>query len=160
MSIQNKESEKKRPTREDEEYVKCSETSIIKVKGGFSPFTKHLIYLGSYISYSLLDDYDIDAHLAVGNSSMGALAKFWTYASVDSCSRYLIFLAIPISLILWGCEIWVIWTSLLKKLELFPYRSICRILGIIMAEVKGQRITNETVRRIFNILNIEEQIAT
>ena len=42
LSIQKKESEKKRCTREDEEYAKWKETEIIKVKGGFVTFTKHL----------------------------------------------------------------------------------------------------------------------
>ena len=55
-SINNKMSEKKRRTCEDKEYVKCSETAIIKVKGGFFTFTKNFKYLGSYISYSLRDD--------------------------------------------------------------------------------------------------------
>ena len=68
---------------------------------------------------------------------MGALAKFWTYASVDNHSKYLIFLAIPINLLLY-------WTSFLKKLEVFLHHSIQRILGISMTEVKYQHITNET----------------
>ena len=71
------------------------------------------------------------------------------------------FLVIPINLLLWGCESWALWTSLLKKLEVFLHRRIRRILGISMNEVKDQRIKNETVRRnCFGILNIEEQIAT
>ena len=85
---------------------------------------------------------------------MGALAKFWTYASVDNHSKYLIFLAIPINLLLYR-------TSFLKKLEVFLHHSIQRILGISMTEVKYQHITNETVKRkFFDIPNIKKQIAT
>ena len=92
---------------------------------------------------------------------MGALAKFWTDASVDNRSKYLIFLAIPINLLIWGCEIWALWSPLLKKLEVLLHCSIRRILGISMTEVKDQLIKNETVRRkFFDILNFEEQIAT
>ena len=47
LSVQKKDSEKKRRTREDGEYAKCSETVIIKVKGGFVTFTNHFKYLGS-----------------------------------------------------------------------------------------------------------------
>ena len=50
LSIQNKETDKKRRTREDEEYAKCSETEIINIKGEFVTFTKHFKYLDSYIS--------------------------------------------------------------------------------------------------------------
>ena len=92
---------------------------------------------------------------------MGDLAKFWTDASVDNHIKYLIFLAIPINILLWGCESWVLRTSLLKKLEVFPHRRFRRIIGISMTEVKNKCITNETVRRSFlNILKIKEQIAT
>ena len=92
---------------------------------------------------------------------MGALAKFWTDASVDNRRKYLIFLAIPINLLLCGCEIWSLQTSLLKKLEVFLHRSIRRILGISLAEVKDQHITNYTVsKKFFGIPNIEKNIAT
>ena len=48
-----------------------------------------------------------------------------------------------------------------KKLEVFLHCSIQRILGIIVAEVKYQHITNEIVRnKFFDITNIEKQIAT
>ena len=122
------------------------------MKGGFVTFTKHFKCLGSYILYSLHGDYDIDTRPAAGNASMVALAKFWTYTSVNNRRKYLIFLAIPINLLLWGCEIWAIWTSLLKNIEVFLHRSIQCILGISMTEVKYQHITNETVRRkLFDI---------
>ena len=92
---------------------------------------------------------------------MGALAKFWAYASSDNGIKYLIFLAIPINMLSRGCESWALWTSLLKKLIIFLHRSIQRILGISMTEVKYQHVVNETVRRnVFDILNIKEQIAT
>ena len=91
---------------------------------------------------------------------MVSLEKLCTYSSVVNHSKYLIFLSIPINLILQGCEIWVLRTYLLEKLEVFLHRSIRRILGISMTELKYQRITNEKVKRkVFGILNVEEQIA-
>ena len=91
---------------------------------------------------------------------MGALAKIKTDASVYNHRKYFIFLAIPINMLLWGCEIWALRTSLLKKIEVFLHLSIQRILGISMTELKYKRITNETVRtKCFGILNIEEKLA-
>ena len=49
LSVNKKESEKKRRTGEDEEYAKYKDIAIIKVKGGFVTFTKNFKYLGSYI---------------------------------------------------------------------------------------------------------------
>ena len=112
------------------------------MKGGFITFTKYFKYFGSYISYSLLDNYDIYARIASGNASMVSLHKFWTDASVNNCSKYLIFLSIPITLILWGCEIWALRTFLLLKLEVFLHIRILHILGFSMTEVKVQCNTN------------------
>ena len=92
---------------------------------------------------------------------MGSLAKFWTDASLYNHRKYLIFLAVPINILLLGCESWALQTSLLKNLEIFLHCSIRRILGISMAEVKDKHITNETVRKIFfDIPNTEKHIAT
>ena len=92
---------------------------------------------------------------------MGYPTKFWTYASADNISKYLIFLAIPINILLWGCESWALWISLLKQIEVFLNHSIRCILGISMDEVKDQRTTNGTVRKkSFDITNIEKHIAT
>ena len=104
LYLQRKESDKKRHIHEEEEYTRSRGKEVIKGKGGFVTFTKHLKYLGGYISYSHQGDYDIDARLASGNESMGALNKFWTDDSVDNRSKHLIFLAIPINLLPWGCE--------------------------------------------------------
>ena len=92
---------------------------------------------------------------------MGALQKFWSGASVGNCSRYLIFLAIPDNLIMWGYDIWALRTSLLEKLDIFLHHSIWSILGIKMNEVKEQHTTNESVRKkLFDIPYIKKQIST
>ena len=79
---------------------------------------------------------------------------------MDLKSKYLIFAAIPCDILLWGSESWALRTSLLSKLEVFLHRSVRRILGITMTEVKEERIRNEEVReRLFKIPNIQNQIA-
>ena len=55
----SKESEKAKMSREDACYDRIDETQRVNVKDGFMTYTKHFKYLGSYISYSLQDDYDI-----------------------------------------------------------------------------------------------------
>ena len=90
---------------------------------------------------------------------MVTLAKFKTGASVDNLSKYLIFLAIPTNILLWGCEICALRTSLLKTIDIFLHCSIRRILCISMAEVKDQNITNDTVRKKFFVIpNIKNRL--
>ena len=64
-------------------------------------FTRHFKYLGSYILYSLKDDYDIEHIIYQASSAMGALKNFWIDTTVDNLSKYLIFYAIPCNLLLW-----------------------------------------------------------
>jgi hypothetical protein len=102
----SKESEKAKMSREDACYDKIDETQRVNVKDGFMTYTKHFKYLGSYISYGLQDDYDIKSCIAAATKAFGALTKFWYNQHVDTYSKYLIFRAIPMNLLLWGCKAW------------------------------------------------------
>ena len=124
------------------------ETQPIQVADGFVTFTKHFKYLGSYISYNLRDDYDIQNRVLNASKAMGALKNFWDNPHVDLYSKFLI-RAIPLNLLLWGCETWSMRKQLMDKLEVFVHRSCRRILHITMTQVKDERITNEQVRKTF-----------
>ena len=59
------ESEKARIAREDKIYDDLEETQDLAIADGFVSFTRHFKYLGSYISYNLRDDYDIESRIAL-----------------------------------------------------------------------------------------------
>ena len=80
---------------------------------------------------------------------MGALENLWKYHHVDMYSKYIIFRVIPCNLILWGCERWALCQSLLEKLDVFLHRSIRRILGIRMGQVRELHIKNSHIRTMF-----------
>ena len=122
------ESEKAKTEREDRMYDDLPETQPIQVADGFVTFTKHFKYLGSYISYNLRDDYDIQNRVLNASKAMGALKNFWDNPHVDLYSKFLIFRAIPLNLLLWGCETWSMRKQLMDKLEVFVHRSCRRIL--------------------------------
>ena len=52
------------------------ETGIVKVADGYVTFFQHFKYLGTWVHYSLRDDYDITKRVAEANTSMGALGEF------------------------------------------------------------------------------------
>ena len=126
------ENEKQKLQREDKQYDNSPDTAIIKFEEGNVTFTSHFKYLGSYISYNLRDDHDVESRMAAASASTGSLSSYWNNTSVDIKSKYLIFMATPCNLLLWVSESWDLRTSLLSKLELFLHRSVRRILGIIM----------------------------
>ncbi|KAL7552852.1 hypothetical protein ACHAWF_016100 [Thalassiosira exigua] len=93
------EHEQKKSERGDEIYDALEQTRPIQVAEGRVTFTKHFKYLGSYVSYNLRDDYDIETRLAKASQSMGALSSFWNNPHVGINSKYLLFRAIPINLL-------------------------------------------------------------
>ena len=80
---------------------------------------------------------------------MGALKEVWRNPHLDTYSKYLLFRAIPMNLLLWGCENWSLRQDLLRRLEVFLHRSIRKILHISITQVQEERIRNDKIRRLF-----------
>ncbi len=77
------------PRRIDTKYDALPATQQIEVADGYVTFCRTFKYLGSCISYNLLDDADIEAQLAAANQSMGALKEVWRNPHLDTYSKYL-----------------------------------------------------------------------
>ena len=118
------------------------------------------MYLGSYVSYNLKDDYDISQRITKAFQNMGAMKNIWDDQHVDLYSKYLLFLAIPINQLLWGCEIWALKKTSLKDIDIFITQSIRRIICISMSEVKEDKITNKKLQaKFYNIQSGRSMIA-
>ena len=90
---------------------------------GFIYFTKLFKYLDLWISFDLSDEFDIDERIKV--------QIFYEQSQkVEIQSKYLIYQAIPINLLSWGCELWALTKVLILKLEVFHHRCIRSILNI------------------------------
>jgi hypothetical protein len=55
---------------------------------------------------------------------MGALKNVWNLPNLDIWSKYLLFQAIPMNLLLWGCKTWSMQKALSNKLEVFLHHNI------------------------------------
>ena len=75
---------------------------------------------------------------------MGALKEVWRNPHLDTYSKYLLFHAIPLNLLLWGCETWSLRQDLLRRLE-----DIRRILHISIIQVQEEHVRSDKVRRLF-----------
>jgi hypothetical protein len=90
---------------------------------------------------------------------MRTLKEVWRNKHLNTYSKYLLFCVIPMNLLLWGCKTWLLWQSLLDKLEVFLHQSIRYILAINITHVKEEKIRNTTIRNIFyNIPDVEHMI--
>jgi hypothetical protein len=96
--------------------------------GLFVDFTKEFVYLGSIASYDLIEEADIERKISKASQAMGALANLWRNPYIDLKTKHSFFLAIPINLVLWGCESWALKESTFQKLDSFLHRSVRRIL--------------------------------
>ena len=77
-----------------------------------------------------------------------------------SSTKYLLFMAIPINQLLWGCESWALKETSLKDIDIFITQSIRCIIGISMSEVKENKITNKKLQaKFYNIQSGRSMIA-
>ena len=158
---QKKENEETRQKRQDQKNENAEETKPILIgETGMITFTRHFKYLGSYIPYSLKDDYDIEHMISQAFVAMRSLNNFWADDTVDNFSKHLLIFSIPCNLLLWRCEIWTIHEATLKKLEVLIHINIRKILKITTTMVIDEKITNESVRKqYFNTPTIRYQLA-
>ena len=139
-------------------YDKSKCTDDIIGDFGFISFTKEFTYLGSIVSYDLDDYADVTSRIKKASQAMGALKIFWDSNHVDIGAKVLIYLAIPVNLLLWGCQSWALTKVLIKKLEVFHMRCIRRILQIKWDDVREFKIKNSQVRERFKNIDTIENI--
>ena len=142
-----KETEEAKVKRRTAAYWTSEETKRIDVPGfGFVDYTTVFKYLGTLTHFDLKDDKDVRERCKKAWCIMGKMKHVWDCPHIEMKTKYLYFIAMPIGLLLWGCETWALRKDLEKKLSSFQHRAIRRILGILMPEVREDRIGNETVR--------------
>ena len=95
---------------------------LIFVSDGFVTFCRHFKHLGTWVSFSLRDEYDTAKRIAAANAFMGAMSKIWDDDHADTYSNYMLFRDIHCNLLLWGCEIRALRKSVLASLEVFLHR--------------------------------------
>ena len=87
-------------------YDETTETKTVLIgEFGMITFTRHFKYIGSYISYSLTDDCDIEHRISQASVAMRALNSFWVDNTVDNFSKYVFVFAIPCNLLLWDARV-------------------------------------------------------
>ena len=142
----------RRTKQEELLYNHLAETHKIKVAGDFVTITKHFKYLGLFIWYNVRDDFDVETWITAATQSMWEHKKYFDSSHMNTFSKYLTFEAVPINLLLWGCESWLPRTSLINKLEVFINCNAWNILRILIFQVKDDRITTKQIReKLYNM---------
>jgi hypothetical protein len=122
----------------------------IPIKGGGDlKVTKNFTYLGVNINNELKDDTEIKKKNSKSNLTNGRIEIFFRNKQISLYTKYRVYMAIPISTLLWGSESWTITDVNKKRLRAFQHKTIRWILNINMYEVQHSRIHNKIVRKSF-----------
>ncbi len=125
---QAKREELQREREEEALYSSLKEMAPINLADRRVTFCCHFKYLGSYVSFTLCNDYDIDKRIAAASQSMGALKTMWDCPHLEIWTKYLLFRSTPMSQFLWRYKTRLMQKVLRNKLEVFLCCSIWRIL--------------------------------
>ena len=96
------------------------------------------------------DTSDAKARIGKASKTAGALNFVWKSNQIYLETKKKLHLAIPLNLALLNGETWSGNKADLESLDVFHHKTIRKILGINMLQVKDERITNEKLRMRFN----------
>ena len=107
-----------------EKYLELDLDEKVPVRDGYITFTQHFKYLGSWISDTLQDDYELDIRLKRAKGQMGSLKPFFRCPGIELATKYKVYMAIPVNTALWGCESWSMTEKMRRRIRAFHHQSI------------------------------------
>ena len=107
------------------------DTSDFDVAHGLVSFTDEFKYLGALIHNSLTSDADVNARISKATAAFGALRKcFFSKKDITLQDKGTVYIALCISVLLYGSESWCLTEKLYNRLRTFHNkcaRAMCRI---------------------------------
>jgi hypothetical protein len=104
-------------------------------------FTERIKYLGSIITCNLRDKIKVSTRITIAHYQITKMSGFFNCRDVSIAMKILMYQAIPLNTVLWGCETWVLKEKEKKKLDAFHHTAMRCILGISMRRVREERMT-------------------
>jgi hypothetical protein len=105
--------------------------------------------LGVNTTPDLSDNNEIKKRIQKATSQLGALKNLFREKSINTTTKHKVFMAIPMSTVLWGSESWSLNEYNKRILRAFQHKSIRWILNISIYEVEEMKITNKSLRLAF-----------
>ena len=93
--------------------------------GIFMPVVDKFRYLGSWLTRNCRDDYDVVARIEAAGNAFGALRKcVFSSTAISFRTKKIVYIALILSILLYGSEGWCLTEALFHKLRLFHHRSV------------------------------------
>uniref|UniRef100_A0A7S2I8R2 Endonuclease-reverse transcriptase n=2 Tax=Helicotheca tamesis TaxID=374047 RepID=A0A7S2I8R2_9STRA len=117
--------------------------------------------MGSILSWDLNDRPDLENRALQAKKALQAMMpNVFRNPHVSTHVKRMLYMAIPMNLLLWGCETWALKESDWNILRVFHTSSIRRIFNLSMAEVQENRIRNVDLYPMFEIDPIDNIVAS
>jgi hypothetical protein len=102
-------------------------------------------YLGSIVHHSLTSDADVDKRIRSASSAFGALKNILTNKDIDLKVKGSVNVALCLSNLLYGSEIWCLREDLFNRLRHFHHRCARTMCRITIAHVVRHRISSASL---------------
>ena len=112
---------------------------------------KEFRYLGSIIHHSLTSDADVDKRIKSATAAFGALKNIYTDKHIDLKVKGRIYVALCLSILLYGCEVWCLREDLFNRLRRFHHRCCRTMCRIAMAHTIRHRISSKNLLKRLHI---------
>jgi hypothetical protein len=116
-------------------------------------YTDEFKYLGCTLTPDLLDDKEITKRIKQSKAQIANLHNLFR-SSASLWVKKLVFQAIPVNTLLFGCETWTLTESNKKKISAAYHYGLRKVLGLRMTTVEKHRIKNEHVRNKLGVPHI------
>ena len=146
------------PPRVDYSAADTSRFNIVDEVGlpvGFVDFTTEFKYLGSILHHSLTSDADVDKRIKSATAAFGALKNIFTNRHIDLKVKGRIYVALCLSILLYGCEVWCLRSDLLSRLRRFHHRCARTMCRITIAHTIRHHISTDSLLKRLGIEPID-----
>eukprot|EP00559_Dactyliosolen_fragilissimus_P001762 CAMPEP_0184862080 /NCGR_PEP_ID=MMETSP0580-20130426/6610_1 /TAXON_ID=1118495 /ORGANISM="Dactyliosolen fragilissimus" /LENGTH=561 /DNA_ID=CAMNT_0027359803 /DNA_START=327 /DNA_END=2009 /DNA_ORIENTATION=+ len=92
-----------------EDYSQFDKAPVTIQDQGYITYADSFTYLGSKINFDLNDTFDVENRIKHASKALGAMMQgVFRNNYLSKLSKKMLYLAIPINLLLWGCETWAL----------------------------------------------------
>ena len=131
------------------------DTSPLVIQGekiGYVYFCKKFKYLGSLITSSLTDDDEIERRITAASAAFASLRQaVFTKKSISAYSKKNAYEGLILSILLYGCEAWVLSSRLKLRLQSFHRRCVRSMSKVTILQTWQSRISAESLEKKFGL---------
>jgi hypothetical protein len=122
---------------------------------GYVYFCQKFKYLGALLTSSLTDDEEIDRRVTAASAAFAAIRQaVFSRKEISLFSKKAAYEGLILSILLYGCEAWVLTTRLKLRLQSFHRRCLRSMSNVTILQTWKKRITAESLEKKFGLKSI------